>query len=527
MVQFLALFKVELSGLFNFGKIRQYRKESAIKTVFMAISIIVLVVMMAAYIGGFAWMFAQLGLYSILLPMGFVMCSLLNLFTTIYKAGGNLFDSKDFDLVMSLPVSSRVIVLSKVAMMYILDLCFVIVFMVPIFVIYSIFTGFNMMSLIYFILTLLITPIIPLVVGLILGFMITFFAKRFKYANILTIVLTFIAVMIVYSFAFLFKDTTQMTNEAGLVNMTEVMVETFNYYYPLTILYANSVLKHSLVDFGLFAGLSVAAFIMVIWIVSRYYGKLSLLAKGNVAKGVYKITTLKTNTLFKALYSKELKKYISSSTYVVNTSIGCVICLFFALAYTFFPPADIKMIVSNSAARQLLITAGPYLISLMLGMCCITASSISNEAKQLWLIKSLPLKVSDLYKAKIALNLTFTIPTAIIASICLILALSPTPQQRFQIIALPISIAICQSVWGLWFNVNYPKYNWTTEINLYKQSFSVVVVMMSSMLIMLGFFMAAFFMRGNGDVFNYVALVGFITFTMVGWIRLRNKPIKN
>ncbi|MFI3284449.1 MAG: hypothetical protein R3Y57_05140, partial [Erysipelotrichaceae bacterium] len=54
------------------------------------------------------------------------------------------------------------------------------------------------------------------------------------------------------------------------------------------------------------------------------------------------------------------------------------------------------------------------------------------------------------------------------------------------LILLPLSMCIFQPIWGLYFNVKFPKYDWTSEIKLYKQSLSVFVTQIGSMFLIMG-----------------------------------------
>lgn len=526
MTKFLALFKVEIRNAINLNKLKGNKDSSNLKKIMTSFGFLLISVGIILYIAMYAWILAQSGMYEILLPTGFVMCCLLNLFTTIYKAIGTLFNGKDFDLLMSMPIGTRVVVAAKISMLYIMDLIFILMAMIPIYFIYVQYVGFDFMTLLYFVLTLFIIPIVPLIIGLFIGFVITFVSQRFKHANVVNIIVTFVAFIALYAYIFSSNEF-ESESSAGFASLMNQMIVVLNQYYPLTGLYVNSVLNHSIVDFIMFAGISIAVFGVALSIVSSQYVKMNILARTQSTKGNYKMRALKTKSATKALYFKEVKKYFTSTSYVINTGIGCVISLFFSIGIAFFPPEQYRVLLENPEAVSVLVLMAPYFICFFLVLCCTTATSISNEAQQLWLIKSMPVDVKDLYKAKIGLNLSLTVPTALISGLCLVIALKPTVMDGLIMVVLPICIVICQAIVGLLFNVIFPKYDWTTEIQLYKRSLSVFVVMFGSMIVIGGCVIAVLFIGPKDGLTNIVASLIFLIISFISWKILANKQIKN
>ena len=72
-----------------------------------------------------------------LLPgMMLAVVSIVTLVTSIYKVNGTLYGFKDYDMVMSYPVKTSTIVACRMLLFYIINLFFVVIVMVPIFIVY-------------------------------------------------------------------------------------------------------------------------------------------------------------------------------------------------------------------------------------------------------------------------------------------------------------------------------------------------------------------------------------------------------
>ena len=98
----------------------RYEKDTHkrnIKIVLTAVIIICLIIF-AGYCGTMAYGYAYLGLTELIPGIAMVISSIVTLFFTMFKANGELFGFKDYDMVMSLPIPVRTIINSRFLNMY-------------------------------------------------------------------------------------------------------------------------------------------------------------------------------------------------------------------------------------------------------------------------------------------------------------------------------------------------------------------------------------------------------------------------
>ena len=190
----LNLIKINLTLFFDIHKI-----INAKTTKERLINITKFIIILAVYIGlgiaaykYFEFMFEGykvLKIESSLLHFSFAAVSSMMLFTTIYKAGGLLFNNKDFDMILSLPIKRYKYILSKLITLYLLNMIYSLLIMIPSLLIYVQNVKVDLIFYIYYLITFLIMPLLPMIVATIIGSLISTISSRFKNRNIVNIVL--------------------------------------------------------------------------------------------------------------------------------------------------------------------------------------------------------------------------------------------------------------------------------------------------------------------------------------------------
>ena len=158
---------------------------------------------------------------------------------------------------------------------------------------------------------------------------------------------------------------------------------------------------------------------------------------------------------------------------------------------------------------------------------CTTYCSISIEGKNLWIIKSLPIKEIDIFKGKIGLNLLITIPISII---CFIL-ISLRMKFDFNFILIGslviISVELLVAILGLFLNLLYPNFDWKNEVAVVKRSFSMIAVMLISALYIAAYAFIYFkFSILNLNIFLSIAVIITLVITLILWNLIKTKGIE-
>ena len=117
--------------------------------------------------------FSMMDMLRVLPALMMAVSSLMSLVTTIYKAGSVLFSFKDYDLVMSLPVSQKSVVASRILILYLMNELFAVVILLPMMVVYAMAARPGLLFYLVFLLTLLCVPLLPVVLASVIGVMVS------------------------------------------------------------------------------------------------------------------------------------------------------------------------------------------------------------------------------------------------------------------------------------------------------------------------------------------------------------------
>lgn len=472
------LLKIQLLSWFGINK-AIHSKDKREKKKFIGFIILVLFVVISMFITSFAYSylmaisFEQLGIMYILLAVMMMATCLFTLVTTIYKTTGFLFAFKDYDTIMSLPIKTSTIVVSRLFTIYIMNILFSLIVMLPAGIIYAVKTIPSFEFYIIFIITFLFIPMIPIIIGTIIGSLIAVISSKFKKNNIINLILTILFFIGIMALSF----TLQFSMQSGtdFANIGIQMINMINKIYPITIIYIDAVCNYNILSLILFVGVSVILFISFSTFVGYKYKSINTALTTVRTVSNYKLTTIKESSPFMALYKKELRRYFASPLYVLNTSTGLLLCVIMSLGLLIFGSESLEQLLELPGFSDIIGSLSPMVVSTFIAMSCTTCCSISLEGKSLWIIKSIPIKTKDILLSKIAVNLTILLPIILISGIILSLILNVSPIQIFMLFITPTVYAIFISLLGILVNLLYPNFSWESESVVVKRSVAMFI----------------------------------------------------
>ncbi|MGZ9585827.1 hypothetical protein [Paenibacillus marinisediminis] len=501
MINIWRLTKLQLLSSFGLNKALHTRdvKERR-KLLLLSIGILIGVAMIAAVSFGYSYMmalsFEQIGRIDLLLAIMMVATSIIGFFTTIYKASGVLFNFKDYDLVMSLPIKTSHVVASRVLQLYILNLFFTLMVMVPAGAVYAIRVNPEALYFLFYLITLFVIPLLPIIAATIIGSLISWISSRFRASRIISIILTFAFII-----GFMVVSMRMDGNEQVLADMGAQLADMIFKLYPFAALYVEAVCSYQVVPLLLFIVTSVLAFMLFVTVLGTRYKAIHTGLTTSHASGKYVIKHLNTSSPFRALYMKELRRYFSSSLYVLNTSIGMVLLLVMSISLLFIGSGELGELMEIPQLSEYLNKLAPLVVSMFVAISCTTSSSISLEGNNLWILKSSPVPKSTILLSKVAVNLTITLPILIISSVMLMISLGTGWIESMLLLVIPLIFACFSAIMGVLVNLKLPKLEWTSEVAVIKQSASVLVSMLISfitLVICIG--LALLLSNVNGDL---------------------------
>ncbi len=395
---------------------------------------------------------------------------------------------------MSLPIKPGIILASKMIELLLLNYLFVVLVTIPPAIVYFMKSGTSIIFFIYLFIGIIFIPLIPIVMAAIIAFALSYVSSRMKRKTLILNIGTLIVVVIVVIGSFKMDKIINIVIE----NSTSI-IQGIKTIYPPSYYFTDALANLSLLSMTKFILWSIIPFIIFLIIFARSFKSINLRLGETFKKSNYKLRSLKTNTLRVALIKKELKRYFSSSVYVTNTIVGIVLVTVAAVSSLVMggdflidqmaQSSDSDLQVLAPLLKQVMQFAPLIILSFGIGLTCTTGSSISIEGRNLWILKSSPLEVKDIFIGKIGVNILLLIPTIVVDSIMFAIAFKLTLINFMWTILIPTLLAILVSVGGLLINLFFPKLDWTSEVQVVKQSLSSMIsILMGAVLVVVVIF---------------------------------------
>lgn len=511
MRNFWTLLKINLINTFGLSKLKKKFAKSGkfIKIGAPALLIFLFLLLMGItflYVFIFSTIFIATEEYEGMLILGVVVGSIICFMTSLTKAHSILFEAKDYDLLLAMPIKKGAIIGSKLSNLFILNyLSFGAVY-IPSVVYYAIFAAppvyFYPLAIIIFI----IGPFLVVAVSTFLSYLIGIILSKFKYKSMIqSIVMVALVIVIMYGSMSL-SQRTDLDPEDLKQYAISLQNTLGKIYYPGT--WAVGGLTGNLLELLLFILVSIIPLVLLIMIVSSNFIKASERAKVSFRAKNFKLKQQKHRNQFGSLLRREFKRYFSNYAVVMNTIIGPIISTIFIVMFLFGQDSfgDLSALVEMELVVLILVGITIFIV----GVSPTTTSSISLEGKTFWIIKSAPVKTSTVFLAKIAMSLFLSIPFFIINVIIAAFVLPLQVGHIILLIVIPILYTTFSSLLGLFLNLCFPKLDWDNPLKPVKQSMPVFLTLLIDWVLTVGLIIASIFLLAFGYVFVYMAIFGVI-----------------
>lgn len=434
--------------------------------------------------------FAQMSLYAwvvsdflvkmnaldVLVIAGVGLSMLICLFMSIYKASGYLFAFRDFDMLLSLPVSKGAILTSKLFMILATNVGLSVLIGFPYLMVYGIKTSAGAVHYIVSLLLLILSGLLPVTIGALLSLVLGKVSSRSRHTNLFLIIGSFVILILFMVGVFSLNSLTP----SNIENLVDFIGKANAVFYPFG-LFTAALVHRNIASILIFAGITTVVFVIFVWLFARSFKEINAKMQEKYKVSAYKMTELQVQTIPVALFKKELSFYFSSYIYVINTGFGAIMMPLITVLLIFSRSklAGIFTVLPLKVSPDLLVTlAMVFCVSLT----CTTSPSISLEGKNLWIIKSLPLKVMDIFKSKIRLNLVVTAPIMAVCATVLAPVFGLTVLDYLLTVAVGLGYCIFIAVTGLIINLHFPKLEWNAQVAVVKQSASVIIAVAAGFL---------------------------------------------
>ena len=429
---------------------------------------------------------APMHLQYIVLSLFVFITSIMTLIEGVYKSGPLLFNCKDDQLLLSLPIKRSTIVFVRVFKFYIFELLFNSLFIIPLIAAYlrwaeSIEWTFFLTSFVMIILL----PIIPIVISCIIGVIISSLASRFKFKNFIQIVSTMLVLLLVLLISYYMDNFYEYVAK----HATSINDMISKIYYPAGV-YANLVTNFNIKDLLVFIAINIGLFALLIFVLSKVYFKINSRLKSIATTKKLKISSIviKSKSASMSLIKKELNMFFKIPVFIINAGFGLVLFLIMSI-YTSIKYDNVLSIYKEAFRTNTLNQTSLIILLLLLFasfMTSITNSLISLEGRNINILKSLPVKTKTILMAKIYACLIITTPILLLGDIILFVRLKIKLIEMILLLLLSVLVPLVSHFIGLIINLKFPKLDAENSTEVVKQSTSSFISVMLGMLLLLG-----------------------------------------
>lgn len=396
----------------------------------------------------------------------------LGTFGSVFNTYSGLYLAKDNDLLLSMPIPVRYIMLVRLLGVYLMGLLYSGIVLLPAAVIYLIFAPVTALTVVGILLLILLISVVVLLLSCLLGWVVAKISLKLKNKSFITVLASLIF-LAAYYFVY-FKAQGAIT---ALVSNAEAWGEKFrSAAYPLYLL--GKVGTGDPLAMGIWTAAVAALTALLWWLMARSFLRIAT-STGNTAKAVYREKAATVRSAFSALLGKEFARFTKSPAYMLNCGLGLL----------FLAAAVVLLLVKGGSVIALLEEAGlsglvngmPLFfcaaLGFIIGTIDITAPSVSLEGKNLWLAQSLPVTPWQVLRAKLSVQLILSAPLVLLCSVAGIVILRPAALPAILMLVIPQVSVLFQAMFGLVLNLLRPSLNWSNEIYPIKQSMSVFIAL--------------------------------------------------
>lgn len=410
----------------------------------------------------FAWLYFS---------MAAIIATAICFIGSVFTAKILLFDAKDNELLLSMPVPPKHILASRMLTLLLMNYVFEIFVLAPAGFVFHTFFATTFTGVVFFVIGFLFLPFIALTITCVFGWFLEIVSARVRNKTLITTVLS-LGFLAAYFYFY-----SKMNSYLLLIiqNASAIGENIKNSIFPIYH-FGRAIAEKNPVSLLLFVLCAIVPFAIVYAILSYSFLKITTTNRG-FTKIKYREQTMKVSSLRAALLKKELKHFSSNAMYIMNGSLGAVFTLAAAVALVIYRdlPSVIIEDMPNIASfiNPLAVVALCFLASTNI----ISAPSISLEGKSLWIVQSLPIDGGDALLAKAYMHMVVCLPSVMIASVVCVFTLNMTPLLILLTLVLPAIVTVFCALFGVFINLHFPRFDWISETVAIKQSMSTMIAM--------------------------------------------------
>lgn len=423
--------------------------------------------------------------------------AVFSVFGGAFAAYSTLYEGRDNDLLLSLPIHPRQILFARTLRCYFISFLFTSMVLVPSDIaalVHGLHTG---SSVVIGLLSLFILPVFALAFACIFGWLIALGAAHTR-DNLRSLFVTLFSLVLMGGYLALFFEANHII-QGVLQHPAEVQNAFHTGLFPFWLFGQSAVGRW--LPFLLFLLLTAVFFALIYLVLSASFIRLATMRKSG-RHAAYRAKKMKSVPVRRALLRRERIHLFRTPVYLLNCAFGSVLLL---AGFVFL------LFRGRRTTAELTGALGDYAFAaplIYLGIICVlaisnnlTAPSVSLEGQYLWQLRSLPAAGKDILDAKMHLHLLMTLVPAELCVVEVIVLSHPGALTAVFMLVYPAVLVYLNAAFGLLRGLRAPRLNWENEATVIKQDFGLMFPVMFSefaLALTAGLFFAVRHVMGSG-----------------------------
>lgn len=477
------LLKIDLINNLSLNTIFSKKKKSEKQKSSKLIGLIIIYSFLALFLVGytilFCSMFGEIKEYDAMIYWGVGLGGVFCMMMTLGQSYSTLFQSRDYELLATLPINKKTIVTSKLCSLLLVNYIYFNLPFITSVIVYSSFTGFQFYYIVIALLGAILGPLLAVTICSACAFVLGRLLSGFKYKNLLTSIVSMAFIILVFIFSFSVSSMDPALPDEEVFKMAaDAIRNTFSKVYFVST-FLSKAFAGELLNVLWFVLVSLVPFTIFALLTAKNYVRINENQSTSYKNKNFKLEKQKQGSQFKALLKKEAKVFFSTSTYFMNVIVSpllsCVVII--AMSFSFE-----ELLQEGEGFMDFMPLVFTILLLFVMGMVTSSASSISMEGKQFWLIKCAPISPKIVLLVKSLLNVFICTPF-ILADIVLLIVFMDMSVIDSIVIGLTLLFAnFAYSFTGTWINLINYKLDWDNPAQVVKSGANTLIGMLSSFL---------------------------------------------
>ena len=416
-----------------------------------------------------AGIYAEQSLGWLYFAMYAVTAFALMVFGSVFTAKAQLYEAKDNELLLSMPVAPRDILASRMASLLLMNLLYGLIVAVPVLLAWVKTAPLPALGWASFFLLLPALACFSLAVTSLLAWLLSLLGARMRNKSLVTVIGSVVFLGVYFAVVFRMNNYMTLLAENG-----PVIAQTLSGAKILVWL-GRAMEGSSVSDTLLSLLVTLVPFAGAYAILSRSFLHIATTKRG-MAKIRYQEKTLKTASADTALLRREFRRLWSSTTYLLNAGMGVLFLLAAAAALVIRRGAVLDLILQLPELYESLPVLLALAICCMTGIIFFTPCAVSLEGKTLWILQSMPVTGYQVLRAKLSMANRLTLPAAAAAGVCC----AAVTDRWWAVTLVSVLFSLFSNLFGLRAGILHARLDWVNEAQAVKQGWATMLAMLVS-----------------------------------------------